>query len=75
MPCARRSGVAGQPAAPALLAIQNGRLVDGTGAPPREGITVLIKGDRIAAVGAASEIKVPPDARVIDAAGKTILPV
>ena len=36
-------------------------------------VTVVIAGDRIAAVGDAST-PIPPGARVVDAAGKTLLP-
>jgi imidazolonepropionase-like amidohydrolase len=36
--------------------------------------TLLIEGDKIAAVGPPNEIKIPPDARRIDCAGKFILP-
>ncbi len=35
---------------------------------------LLVKGDRIAAVGRAGEVRVPDGARVIDARGKTIIP-
>jgi imidazolonepropionase-like amidohydrolase len=55
-------------------AIVNARLVDGTGAPPRGGCTVLVRGDRIAAVGPAAAIAVPDGATVVDAAGMTLLP-
>jgi imidazolonepropionase-like amidohydrolase len=36
--------------------------------------TVLIDGNRIAAVGLASTVSVPPGARTLDGAGKTIIP-
>jgi len=35
---------------------------------------VVIKGDRIAAIGAAGEISVPADATVVDASGKVVMP-
>ncbi len=35
---------------------------------------IIIDGDRIAVVGAASETAIPPGARTIDVAGKTIMP-
>lgn len=46
---------------------------DGAGAVAPD-TTVLIAGSRIAAVGAASAIKIPPGARVIDAHGKWLIP-
>ncbi|QEE28409.1 amidohydrolase family protein [Terriglobus albidus] len=54
-----------------LTAIRNARVFDGTGAAAQIA-TVLIADDRIKAVG--PEIQIPKGARVIDAAGKTLLP-
>ncbi len=39
-----------------------------------QGETVLVRGDRIAAVGSRSEIKVPSDAVVIDCTGRYLVP-
>jgi imidazolonepropionase-like amidohydrolase len=36
--------------------------------------TVVVDGQRIAEVGASNTVRVPPDARVIDLAGKTLMP-
>jgi imidazolonepropionase-like amidohydrolase len=55
-----------------LIAITGATVVDGGGAPPRAA-TVVIRGGRIEAVAAAGA-PVPAGARVIDAAGKTLLP-
>jgi len=56
--------------------VTGGRVIDGTGAPPIENATVVIRGDRIAAVGPAARVPVPaePGVRTIDARGKTVLP-
>lgn len=54
------------------IAIVNARLVDGTGAPARTGCTVLIRGDRFAAVGPG--VAVPAGATVIDGTGTTLVP-
>lgn len=56
------------------IAIVNGQIIDGTGAPPVPNGVVLIVGDRIDAVGPAIEIEIPNDATLIDAQGGTILP-
>jgi cytosine/adenosine deaminase-related metal-dependent hydrolase len=54
--------------------IRGARLVDGTGSPARPA-TVVIRGSRIEAVVPAGDAPpVPPQARVIDAAGQTLLP-
>jgi len=54
-----------------VIAITGAMVIDGTGAPPSRA-TVLVRGGRIAAVGA--DVAVPPDARVIRAEGQTLLP-
>lgn len=58
----------------AVIAIRGVRVIDGTGAAPREGQTVVIRGDRVAAVGASGAVAVPADAQVIDGAGHTLIP-
>lgn len=60
--------------APARIAIVGARLIDGTGAPQQDGITILIDGDRIAAVGPADRVKVPDGTRIIQGAGRTVIP-
>ncbi|MBZ5570838.1 MAG: amidohydrolase family protein [Acidobacteriia bacterium] len=52
--------------------IRNGTIIDGTGKPPLKNASVLVEGDKIVAVGA--DVKADASARVIDAAGKTIMP-
>lgn len=56
------------------IAITNARLIDGTGAGPREGQTIVIDGERIAAVGPTATTQVPAGAQVIDATGHTVIP-
>jgi enamidase len=53
------------------LFFSNIELIDGTGAPPRRGVSVLVRGGRIEAIG---KLTAPPGAAVIDGAGKTLLP-
>jgi len=57
-----------------LLALVNGTLIDGTGADPIAGATVLIRDGRIAAVGASVDVYVPRDAERVDLEGRYILP-
>jgi imidazolonepropionase-like amidohydrolase len=57
-----------------VVALTNVRVVDGTGAPARDGQTVVIENGRIAAVGEAASVRVPQGARVIDLAGHTVIP-
>ena len=64
----------GQAQAPQPLAIQGGTLIDGNGGAPLPNSLVVIQGNRILAVGTAGQVKVPANARVIDATGKWVLP-
>ena len=56
------------------IAIKAGRLFDGTGDAARRDQVILIKGDRIKAVGPAGEVAIPEGARVIDLSGSFVLP-
>jgi imidazolonepropionase-like amidohydrolase/Tol biopolymer transport system component len=57
-----------------ITAFTNARVVTMAGDEVIEGGTVLVRGNRIAAVGPASAVDVPSDARVVDVGGKTIIP-
>lgn len=57
-----------------VILIRGVRLVDGTGAPAREGMSVLIRDGRIAEVGPLADVATPEGAAVIDGAGKTLTP-
>ena len=61
------------PPAPASL-LKPARIWDGEAAALRDGWVVLVRGEKIEAVGPASEVKVPADARVIDLPGTTLIP-
>lgn len=54
------------------IALVNGRVIDGTGAPAWLDWTVLIQGRRILAAG--PDVEIPYGARVVDLAGQTLLP-
>jgi imidazolonepropionase-like amidohydrolase len=56
----------------AVQAWVGARIIDGTGKPALENATLLIRDGRIEAVG--RRVKVPADAKRIDATGKTIIP-
>lgn len=57
-----------------VVALTNARVVDGTGAAVKDGQTIVIRGEKIAAVGPASAVQVPAGARTIDLSGKTVIP-
>ncbi|MGH7517149.1 MAG: amidohydrolase family protein [Gemmatimonadales bacterium] len=56
------------------LAFTGVTVFDAERAVARPGMTVVVDGSRIAAVGPAEEVVVPPDAERIDATGRTLLP-
>ena len=56
------------------LALTGATLIDGTGAPAQHGMTVIIQGQRIQAVGQDGAVKIPEGAQQLSLAGKTLLP-
>jgi imidazolonepropionase-like amidohydrolase len=57
-----------------VVALVNGTLIDGTGAPPLRDAVVVIHQRRIVAVGTHEQVKLPDGAQVIEVQGATILP-
>ena len=55
-----------------ILALTGASIIDGNGGPPLEDAALVIRGREITAIGPTSGI--PPDARILDLAGKTLLP-
>lgn len=58
----------------APIAITRVTVVDATGGPARPGQTVLISGSRITRIAPAGQVRVPRGARVVDGAGKYLIP-
>jgi imidazolonepropionase-like amidohydrolase len=58
----------------AATVIRGARVIDGTGAPPMDDVTLLVDGDRISVVGAGLRLKMPDGTAVVDYTGKTIMP-
>ena len=56
------------------LAITGVTVVQVSGAPARTGMTVLVRGGRIQAIGPAEEVAVPPGARVVPGQGRFLIP-
>ncbi len=57
-----------------IVALTDVTVVDGTGAEPMAGQTVLIENGRISAVGPTAEIDVPEGAEVHELTGHTVIP-
>src|SRR5437868_1631550 len=50
------------------------KIIDGTGSAAKENQSVLIRGDRIAAIGNAKDISIPANATILNCSGKTLIP-
>jgi len=57
-----------------IIALTNVRVIDGTGAAARAGLTIVIKGSTIQSVGDAASARIPAGARTIDLTGRTVMP-
>jgi imidazolonepropionase-like amidohydrolase len=49
-------------------------VIDATGAPAKPDMTVVVRGDRIEALGKTSKLTFPRNAQVVDATGKFLIP-
>ncbi|HEX3251338.1 MAG TPA: amidohydrolase family protein, partial [Pyrinomonadaceae bacterium] len=63
-----------QPPASSVIAIVGATLIDGRGGPVVPDSVVVVRGDRIVAVGKQGVVKVPTGAEVFDAKGLALLP-
>jgi imidazolonepropionase-like amidohydrolase len=57
-----------------VMVLQGGTLIDGRGGAPIENAVVVVRGDRISAIGRQGQVPIPAGANVIQATGRTILP-
>ncbi|HEY0172338.1 MAG TPA: amidohydrolase family protein [Pyrinomonadaceae bacterium] len=56
------------------VALAHVRVIDGTGGPALSDQTIVISGGRILSIGPAASAKIPDGARVLDMAGRTVIP-
>jgi imidazolonepropionase-like amidohydrolase len=56
------------------IAITHVTVIDGTGTPARKDQTIIITDGRIATVGPAATVTLPPDAHPVDGTGRTVTP-
>ena len=57
-----------------VVALTNVTVIDGTGAAPRPGQTIVITNGMITAVGPSASVPAPAGARVMDLPGHTVIP-
>ncbi|HUF17346.1 MAG TPA: hydrolase, partial [Thermoanaerobaculia bacterium] len=63
-----------QPPDPAVMALDNVTVIDGTGTAPRLGMTLVIRDGRIVDLYPTGERELPPDVKLHDLSGKTVIP-
>jgi imidazolonepropionase-like amidohydrolase len=59
---------------PQALIVEGGTLIDGNGGAPVRDSVILIQGNQIVRVGVKGQGSYPPNARIINASGKYVLP-
>jgi len=57
-----------------IIAFENARIIDGTGAPPRDNQTLVVRDGRILAIGPTGGVTIPEGAERHSLAGHSILP-
>src|SRR5258706_2057636 len=72
--CMVQSNLRAQAQQPAALVIEGGTLIDGNGGTPVRDAVIIIQGDKIANVSRKGQATYPPNAQVIKADGKFIVP-
>jgi imidazolonepropionase-like amidohydrolase len=61
-------------AVPSVLAVRHATLIDVEAGPPRPGMTIVVRGDRIERVGRDAEVTLPRDARIVDGRDRFVVP-
>jgi imidazolonepropionase-like amidohydrolase len=62
------------PIARASFALAGARVIDGTGHPPIDDATIVVRDGRIVSVGPRTTVPIPSGVRVVPAVGKTVVP-
>src|SRR5262249_52620145 len=57
-----------------VVALEHVRVIDGTGAAPRENQTIVIEQSKIRDVGPAAQVSIPAGARRMDLTDQTVIP-
>lgn len=57
-----------------VVALTHVRLVDGSGTAARDDYTVIIRGERIEAIGPSASLTIPSGATTLDLSGRTVIP-
>lgn len=71
---AQQVGAPGEQVGKGIVVLRAARIIDGTGAEPIKNGVVVVTDNKITAVGASADVKIPGGARVIDLGDATLLP-
>lgn len=71
---AQNTGAPGEQRGKGTIVLRAAQIIDGTGAEPLRNGTVVITDDKIVAIGASGNIKIPSGARVVNLGDATLLP-
>lgn len=66
--------VLGEAAAGKVVVYRNATLIDGTGAKPRAGVSIVVQGQTITAVGPDAAMRLPAGHETVDVTGLYVLP-
>jgi imidazolonepropionase-like amidohydrolase len=72
--CVLSSMASAQAPAPTAYLLRPARVFDGVSAKPQEGWVVLVRGERIAAVGPSAQVTAPAGTELVDLPDTTLLP-
>jgi imidazolonepropionase-like amidohydrolase len=64
----------GRPSGPPALLLRDVTLIDGTGAPPRRHVSVLVRSGILQQIGDAATLKAPPGVRRVEGRGRFLIP-
>ena len=56
------------------LVLRDASIIDGSGEPPRPAQTLVLRGDRIVALGPNDEVVIPAGAEILELTGRTVVP-
>jgi imidazolonepropionase-like amidohydrolase len=57
-----------------VVALEHVRIIDGTGAPPQENQTIILRDGRILSISPSSQARVPAEAKRLDLKNHTVIP-
>lgn len=57
-----------------VVVLNHATVIDGTGAAPKEGVSIVMADGKIREMGPAADVQIPEGAQVVDVSGKYVIP-